>query len=135
MKTAEHFNQAAGALREKLAAINILDLPVMSRERSLPRKEQAALCRKLFKQIGLKGISVTAPNYSMAKSVDVSLPSRSDYKLNVCGMVEDWATDPASMVNSENRQRIQAVLLAAFPRHEDRSDTQSDHFDYRWSIS
>jgi hypothetical protein len=38
------------------------------------RKAWAAGIRTLFKQIGLKGISVTAPRYSMAQAIDIRLP-------------------------------------------------------------
>ena len=122
----------ATALHVALAALDITTAPVMSQDRSLPRKEQAALARKLFRQLGLKGISVTAPNYSMAQSVDVRMPKREDYALDAYGMVLEG--DAARLANNEARERLEAVLLSAFPNHEDRNDTQSDHFDYRWSI-
>lgn len=124
----------ARELHEKLATIDITTIPVLSRDRSIPRKEQAALARSLFKSLGLRGISVTAPNYSMARSVDIRLPKRNDYVLNTDGTVLDYATDPAAQANVNAEKRLGAILLAAFPRHDDRSDTQSDHFDYRWSL-
>lgn len=122
------------ALHEALARVDILAVPVMSRDRHISRKEQAKLARELFKRLGLCGISVTAPNYSMAQSVDVKPPRRRDYKLDDNGQVENYLLDPAGKANQVARQRLDAVLLAAFPRHEDRSDTQSDYFDYCWSI-
>lgn len=127
----DHFT--AIAFHERLAQIDISAVPVMSLDRHQPRKEQARQCRELFRRLGLKGISVTAPNYSMAQSVDVRLPGREDYVFGVGGMVQ--ANDPARNANSEAQQRIRAILLAAFPKHDDRSDAQSDHFDYRWSVS
>jgi hypothetical protein len=102
-------------------------------ERSCPRKELAAAARKLFKSLGLKGISVTAPNYSMAQSVDVSLPKREDYVFDQFRMVIEG--DEARAANNAAHDKIALILYTAFPSHRDRSDTQSDHFDYRWSIS
>jgi hypothetical protein len=119
-------------LHAKLATINPLDVPVMSRERMIPRKEQAALARQLFKSMGLRGISVTTPNYSMASTVRVRLPKRDDYELNEWGTVKEG--DPVMRANSEAGRRVESILLAAFPRHDDRSDTMSDYFDYCWSV-
>lgn len=126
-------NADALALHAKLATINITEIPVMSRDRSICRKEQARLARELFKKIGLKGISVTAPNYSMAQSVDVRPPQRNDYTVDSFGRI-DYANDPAGKANREADNRLRSILLAAFPSHEDRSDSQSDYFDYCWSL-
>jgi hypothetical protein len=124
----------ATALHQALAAVNITEIDMASRERNIPRKEQARLARHLFGKLGLRGISVTAPNYSMAQAVDVRLPVRRDFTcLSPSGDVE-WERDPAAQANRVARERVEAILLAAFPNSEDRSDTQSDHFNYRWSI-
>jgi hypothetical protein len=128
--TADHHK--AVELHAKLATVDISSVPVISLDRHQPRKEQAALCRGLFKTLGLKGMSVTAPNYSMAQGVDVHLPSREDYVFTVTGFVQE--NDPAQKANGEAQERVRAILLAAFPRHDDRSDTQSDHFDFRWLV-
>lgn len=101
-------------------------------DRSCPRKELAAAARRLFKSLGLKGISVTAPNYSMAQSVDVSMPKRDDYQFDQFGMVVEG--DAARAANNVAREKLDAILYHAFPSHRDRSDSQSDHFDYRWSV-
>jgi hypothetical protein len=58
-------------LCKRVAEINPLDIPVISREDDIPRKEQARLTRELFANLGLKGISVTTPNYSMASGVHI----------------------------------------------------------------
>ena len=126
-------SQTAAEFHSKLATIDITVIPVMSRDRLIPRKQQAALARQLFKQLGLKGISVTAPNYSMAQSVDVRPPKRNDYQLDGQGFMIPG--DPAAEANSVARQRLESILLAAFPQHDNRSDSMTDYFDYCWSIA
>lgn len=135
MKTNQAEMVAATELHTKLATINPLDVPVMSQDRHISRKDQAKLARQLFRQLGLKGISVTAPNYSMARSVDVRMPKREDYTLNAYGQVDDYSTDPAGKANTEAKQRIASILIAAFPKHDDRSEWGTDHYDYKWSIN
>lgn len=109
-KTAERLDDA-------IVAVDVTRIPVMSADRTIPRKEQAALARKLFKQLGLRGISVTAPNYSMAQSVDVRLPETGDRE-------RDMSIE----------EQVREILAIAFPNHDNRSDSQSDHYDYKWSI-
>lgn len=121
----------AKILFQVLGAINITEVPVVSLDRNIERKEQAKLARELFSKLGIKGISVTAPSYSMASSVHVSFPRRNDYS---AAPMEDLLNDPAHQANNAAHDRIEAILLAAFPNSDDRSDTQSDHFDFRWSI-
>jgi|GEM_PF-5680063 hypothetical protein len=128
-----HQTEKARALHTKLAAVDITEVPVMSRERCIRRKDQAKLARELFKKFGLKGISVTAPNYSMAQSVDVTPPKRQDYELTDDGFIV--ASCEASKANQDARDRLGAILLAGFPSHDDRSEIQTDYFDYCWSIS
>lgn len=133
MTTKEQKTSAAIELHALLARIDITAIPVLSRDRCMPRKDRAKLVRQLFRQLGLKGISVTTPNYSMAQSVEVRAPHREDYT-PVNGQI-DWLNDPAAQANREARERLQAILLAAFPQHDDRSDIQTDYFDNPWSIS
>lgn len=124
----------AKEFQSKLAQIAPQYVPVLCRDRCIPRKEQAALARKLFKQLGLKGISVTTPNYSMASCVDVTIPRRDDFTRDERGEI-DYRNDPVCIANNEAQKRVEAILLAAFPNHNDRSDYMTDYFDSKWSIS
>jgi hypothetical protein len=117
----------------KLAAVDITEIPVMSRDRFIPRKQQAALARQLFRGLGLKGISVTTPTYSMASTVKVEMPERDDYDLDAHGFMVPGCD--AAVANTQARQRMLSILLAAFPRHDDRSETMSDYYDYCWSVN
>ena len=120
-------------LHVKLAAIDITEIPVKTLDRCIPRKEQAKMARELFKSLGLKGISVTTPNYSMAQTVEVRLPRRRDYVLDDSGFICRQLCE-ASKANHEAESRVESILLAAFPQHDDRSDIQTDYFDRCWSL-
>lgn len=122
-------------LRAQLAAVRLSDVPVVCAERSgTTRKEIAKLTRQLFSKLGLRGISVTAPNYSMAQSIDITLPGRRDFVTDQWGGVVDWANDPAAMANREAEAKVHAIMARAFPNHDNRSDSQTDYFDYKYSI-
>jgi hypothetical protein len=79
------------------------------------RKARAAAIRSLFKRLGLKGISVTAPNYSMAQSVDITFPVRhctnevhQDYSKNL--------TDCADCTRvQEAKHHLETIILGAYP--------------------
>ena len=120
-----------------LAAVDLNKVPVMTKDRSIARKEQARLLRELLKSLKIKGVSVTAPNYSMAQSVDVSLPRRLDYMKDDGSLppyaLNEWC--PARRANIKAREQFNALLAKAFPNHDNRSDSQSDYFDYCWSLN
>ena len=132
---------------EQIFSVNLEKVPVMTRDRFIPRKEQARLCRELFKRLGIKGVSVTAPNYSMAQSVDVSLPGYmgddSEYVFDGINYRGQCFSDMPDQVPAKIRNRthwnaakkVDEILLRAFPAHDDRSDLQSDYFNYKWSVS
>ena len=125
--------EKALALHSALARVDVATVAVVTTERVGDRKRLAALARGVFSKLGIKGISVTAPNYSMAQSVDVRLPKRSDYKMENAW---DVAADcPARSANNEAHDKVEAILLAAFPGTDNRSDYASDYFDYKWSIN
>lgn len=126
--------------------INLDRVPVMTTDRHMPRKEQARLARELFKRLGIKGVSVTAPNYSMAHSVDVRVPSQIDPSefvyngTNYAGwpfseMPDEVPAKVRAQSHWNARKKIEAILARAFPNHDDRSDSQADYFDFKWSIS
>jgi len=124
----------AETLHAKVGGIDLSSVSVMSKDRHIPLKEQAAKTRELFKTLGLKGISVTTPNYSMASSVEVELPKRSDFTVFKDGGFVDRPNDPACLANTAAEKKVEAILAKAFPNHDDRSDIQTDYFDYCWSV-
>jgi hypothetical protein len=70
----------------------------------------------------------------MAQTVNVDPARRRDYVLDDHGMIKDHVTDSAAQANEAARTRLGAILLAAFPQHDNRSDSMTDHFDSKWSI-
>lgn len=103
------------------------------RIRHSPRKEIAANIRALLRRLKIKGISVTAPNYSMAQSVEIRLPEASEHdRRQETG--HDYATCPICIERHEASKYLEKIILAAFPDLDNRSDSQSDYFNYRLSI-
>jgi hypothetical protein len=127
--------ETALALHKRLAEIDLTTIAVLTTDRHCARKESAKLARQLFSSLKIKGVSVRTPNYSMAMSVDIRMPKRSDYVLDAGGMIADAPSDPACIANREAEEKLEAILAVAFPNHDNRSDTQTDHFDYKWSVN
>lgn len=123
----------ARAFQAAVAAVDLLEVGVVSYDRSICRKEQARLARDLFKRLGLKGASITAPNYSMASTVDVQIP-RLEGAAGAFGSAE-YENDPIRRANCECDAKVKAILAAAFPNHNDRSRSIEDYFDAKWSIN
>ncbi len=131
MKT-EH--EKACELHRNLEKTQPVMAQVMSTDRGIPRKEQAKLARKLFRSLGLQGISVITPNYSMAQSVHVNLP-RCEHDTGI-----DWSYHESKNCALCQRElsasrHVEAILAVAFPNHDNRSDSRSDYFDFCWSIN
>lgn len=130
-------------IHTQLDAIDLAGVPVMATDRHIPRKDQAKLARKLFSFLGIKGLSVTAPNYSMAQVVEVRMPREphpgwagfEQWQHATWSEIPDHV--PAKAQNErrlKSRLKLEAILAVAFPAHDDRSDRQSDYFDYCWSV-
>jgi hypothetical protein len=117
----------------------ILDAPLPGMRRASLRRESrkviAAEVRSLLRSMGLKGISVTAPNYSMAQAIDIKTPRNEPEPI-----VKDedgWDAhhpDYRAACNAASA-KIEAIILAAFPDLDNRSDSMTDYYDYRLSIS
>lgn len=112
--------------------------------RQRTRKEWAGEVRNLFKDLGIKHVSVTTPNYSMASSIHIDLPplfawngdherrhEEIDHQERESGTwlgyghfcefcKREWSA----------KQKLEKIVLAAFPDLDNRSDTQSDYFDF-----
>ena len=128
-------------LHPTLLAIEAVDLnavPVFLLDRSARRKVRAASARALFKQLGLKHISVTAPDYSMAQAVHVRLPRVKDVPALQAEWEQHSTEESRALLRRREyaaEQKVEAILARAFPNHLDRSDIMCDHFDYCWSVS
>jgi hypothetical protein len=105
--------------------------------RNLPRKEFAKLVRAFLREIGVKGVSVVTPNYSMAMGIEIRIPKREDFLTRPDGSV-DWLNPencPARLTNDAAEKLLAGFLCDHFPNHTNRSDSQVDRFDFRWSIN
>ena len=107
------------------------------------RKVWAAEVRKLLKALEIKGVSVTAPNYSMAQSIDIRLPDKPIENAQEHIDLHDqlWREGrpgidcPACRAHQEAKKKLEVLILAAFPDLDNRSEYVSDYFDYCLSIS
>jgi hypothetical protein len=132
---------------DQILAVDLDRVPIVSRDRNIPRKLQAKLARQLFRGLGLKGISVTTPNYSMAQVVDVVVPripaepgdylyDGKDFQHHCYGdMPAEVPARAKHFRHSEATRKLETILLRAFPNHDNRSDSQSDYFDACWGIN
>lgn len=118
----------------------VRDVPTSAHKRwELSRKEFAASVRALFKSLGIKNISVTAPNYSMAQGIDIRLPHPQADRVPFSAPAEDHAVYAQEVqmlreTRQQVRDQLRWILETAYPEFRDRSDVQSDYFDYKWSI-
>lgn len=116
--------------------------------RNLARKQISDHVRALLKSLGIKGVSVTTPNYSMAQSIDISLPDDDRHEhqpYHEQAEAEYRATHEDYMgamhfchfcrEDRDAKDRLERLILTAFPDLADKSDLQSDYFDYRLSIN
>jgi hypothetical protein len=120
----------------QLQAIIDAPLPPVRRERLRheERKVWAREVRALFKALGLTGISVTTPSYSMAHSIDITLP-KSDPEPIVTDEDGYPALHPVYRAQREAAlDKAGEIILTAFPDLDDRSDSISDYYDFCLAI-
>lgn len=118
--------------------------------RNLTRKEWAQNVKRLLKDIGLGFISVTAPSYSMASSIHIRFKQsdpgpweggehqreheRIDREQRGAKWTGYGTHCPHCNQEWQAHQRLERIILAAFPDLGDRSEYVSDHFDFCLSI-
>ncbi len=132
----------------QIETANIPDV-VNANMRSNTRKDWAVAVRSLLKQIGISHISVTTPVYSMAQSIHISTPRFYEWTgahETRHAEIDDQERDNSEWIGYGNhceyckataqaKRKLQAIILAAYPDLDDRSDMQSDHFNYCLSIN
>ena len=97
--------------------------------RSLYLRDRSAKIRGLLKTLGISGVSVVSPRYSMATSTVITLPGIEHehsymyvYQCPVCSQ------------RDEASKAVERIILRAFPDLDDRSDIQTDYFDFVFSV-
>lgn len=136
-------------LEAVLAKIDVAAIPVSIIPRTTTRKDFAVATRALFKSLGISRtlISVTTPNYSMASSIHIAPVTPDDnrdvdYVLNGVDYKHHCYSDmPANVPARKKMQRatdvrnkITEIMNHTFINMHDRSDSQSDYFDYCWNV-
>jgi hypothetical protein len=100
------------------------------------RKERrtvwAKAIRRLLRDLGIKGVSITTPHYSMAHSIDVKLPAGTPHDRGAAD--HEYRDCPMCQERNRARDRITRIILAAFPDLDNRSDLQSDYYDFCLSV-
>lgn len=120
-----------------IASIESAALPAPTGEpiRSLATTEQNAKIRALLKSLGIKGVSVKRSHAGWAATVSVSFAGIS----HACA-ADSWDRQhnrsdcPTCVRTIAAERKIEAIILAAFPDCGDRSDLQTDYFDYVFSV-
>lgn len=116
-------------LRDQILSVQHVESLGFGRS-DLSRKDFAASVRKLFKSLGIKGISVTAPNYSMAQAIEIRIPSVDHFGYLFSARQYDEIYD----AKADIQDRINWIMDHAYPNHGSRSDVFSDYFDYKYSV-
>ena len=105
------------------------------RERTV---NQSSVIRKLIKDLKLNDISVTSRHFR----VRISLPQAVDYNDPEHNATHDqlWREGrhsndcPLCAKRWQAREAMEKIILAAFPDMDDRSDIQSDYFDFEFMV-
>ena len=108
--------------------------PVSTTARSAGQKERTAMIRQALKASGVRGVSVTMATGSMCYWTHV----RAEGVPHAQGT--DWNAHearqcPVCLRNQAADKKLTALILAAFPDLGDRSDLQSDHFDFVFTVN
>lgn len=114
---------------ETLASIEAAKTPevVDPNMRDNTRKEWTKAVRSLYKTLGVKGVSVTAPNYSMASSIHINISAGDGHEHT--GGVE-YTNCLICKRYGKAKAKLEALVLAAFPDLDDRSDSTTDYFNF-----
>jgi hypothetical protein len=114
------------------------------------RKGWAREVKNLLKSLNLGWISVTAPHYSMAMSIDINFKQSEPFQGSEHEQ-KHREIDEAERANSvwmgyvqycphcrqehEAHEQLEKIILSAFPDLNDRGDPVTDYSDYCLSIS
>lgn len=120
------------------------NLPTANRtvtRQSHDRKAWAAAVRAMLRNLGIKAVSVTAPSYSQAHSIDIRLPRYAE-AAHTC--FDSYTTKYAPIderhcractLQSQAQSKMHAIMHVGFPQLDNRSDSQTDYFDFCWTVN
>jgi hypothetical protein len=117
-----------------LYAILRADLPPVRNPdlRKERRTVWAKAIRRLLADLGIKGVSITTPHYSMAHSIDIKLPPGTPHDRGAAD--HEYRDCPMCQERNRAQDRITQIILAAFPDLDDRSDSMTDYYDFCLSV-
>lgn len=124
--------ELAKETHQRLRRVNPLDIPVVSTKRSLDVVARLNAVRDLFGVLGIHGITAATGDFD-GRIVVVTIPKRYDYLRTADGVI--IPTCEAAVENRDARVRVFALLLAAFPYHEDRTSIARGVVDFCWVVN
>ena len=114
----------------RIDAIKLEDVPVQHIERHVGQEERTKLIRSLMKTLGLKGISVRKATGAQCYWTYITVPKMAyDPKVSQAERENIWELEYKA------KEKIESIILAAFPSFEDRSDPQTDYFSFVFMVS
>jgi len=123
---------AAPAAILSIEAARIPTAPLAQNARRADQKERTRLIRQALKDAGVRGASVTMARGSMCYWSDIRVEgiAHTEYP-------EDHVPFrcPVCQRNQAAEKKLNAIIMAALPGMDDRSDSQSDHFDFVYSVN
>lgn len=136
--------EEANKVYDAILAINLSTIEPITLKR-VRLDEFAKLLRPFLKSLGFSNrkISVTVPTYAQAQAIHVVIPDFDipSNKLPVVAAMSaeeyqkavDWMNDQYQK-REEARWHLRDVIMEAFPANDNRSDAQTDYFDWTFSV-
>lgn len=94
-------------------------------------KDIAKNIRQLFKVLGIKGLSVTVGRGTGSRYITIRLPhiehAHDDYSMDMCQC-------KVCEMRTNARYHLDWLITCAFPQYGDRSEYQTDYYDFIWMI-
>ena len=123
-------------IREQIEAVVVENVSIRSEKfRCTPQKEINKAIRALYKDLGICGVRV----YSQY-STHIAIPSPEDHP-HVDDFAQSWNAGeykyrdcPICQRHRKLKSKLARIILSAYPDLGDRSEIQSDYFDYIFSI-
>lgn len=116
-----------------IEAAQVPAAPLRTDARRMTQTERSAALRALLKSLGVKGVSVTSARGSMCYWSHIRfdgvphppVANWCEHNSRVCDVCQR---------NNAAERKVHRIVLAAYPDLDDRSDSQTDHFDFVYTV-
>lgn len=109
--------------------------PIGQPVRGAGQKERTKRIRQVLKAAGIRGgVSVTMARGAGCYQTDVRIDGI-QHAPDVDWNKHEYRECPVCMRNAAADRRVSAIILGAIPDLDDRSDSQTDHFDFMFTVS